>query len=1228
MNKKTILNRTLPLIIALFVVIVVAVCVVLFSGDKKTPMVENKNEDYLTINLGYETPIKLTKGELYEKLKNSDSGLTFLVNELDNELLSKLGYTQKVTEEEIQKAIEEEIFGKDYEFDPENFDADQEKIESYLQKMFMAYGMNIKETSIQIQESALKVSLNGEDELKNYYTLSLARKAYARTKLGEDQKKAYEEYVKAFEEYLVDLYKYENDEVDTAPTTPTESSKIKISDVKTDFEKENADKYWSLIVTYATKAEAEKALLQVGVVNYGTSWYEYQGAIDLNDYKNENGEKKYSTLDSYYSEKGKRLNVYEMQLKLIELYNNSKNPNVDEFLKEGVHYTVEELTKEAYEALSDVTKGGKYSPIYDEEKKNILSYKGVVFKTEGMLDNEGNIDDENPVNALYFDNEKLNKLNSNIASYIKALSALYTEGRTEEYKLDRKGNLVYSTNKNTSMTTSIQSKGDYYILAMKLVTEEGYDVESDAGYGKFYDDEKYDKGIEESKLNELKVGYVDYTRDAEGNLVFTDEAYANSKYWAKVEELLDDAVSSTNINEYMAKLRVEFGLTIYDEKMESSYTSKYTSDYENTKKSNSSVVAKLNGENEDGVKVEFEVSAETLYAKLNKALGAITAIDTYQYHSILFQNQVVDYGKYLSGAKLDDCVVTTEYALANVGELTAATKWVKADTNAKAVFEDVTLGQFDVLVRKSVKGQEPVVEKLECEYTEQDGKVTVNVTDKFYAKDSYKDSEAKYESLDENIAAMKVALANGQYADYGFDASYGWKEFLKDFYSQYYGISVTNNDELKLYFIYEDTIQNITDALVKTNQESWNNFYLPYMQQQYDKYFSVDAIHFLISVKDADGNMSDPAAEDTAWTAEQKAAAEELYNKVYNILKKVKKSSQGSVLQEIVDAFDAAPKFVAGVEQTTKAQQEYVDNNELLVEKNEQGEIISREIEYTTTIRGYELELSKYKTLGLEVTYQDLGTVTADKMVENFENALKVMWNAQNNNDSGMQSGTALETNEFYQDYSKDEFLTTEFGYHVLIANKFTGRTVAINDATESKVKVPVTLPSFEDVLIYEEDGEEVNNLSEYAEKQIETFYSTVAKDFSSSYWYQLNTMLQLLEDIKGTKLQFVDSEAVAKIEKISKYYVDSYYASLTYISEGYDYAMDLMDIFNDAVAGFVNGNNNISYANLKTIKTVAEAAVAKVNVAELNGTETKDFNELKAEFDAAKVTFDGIVQE
>ena len=73
MNKKTILNRTLPLIIALGVILVVAICVTVFSGEKKAPQISTGSDSYLTVDMkdyGYDASIEITNKDIYERLKN------------------------------------------------------------------------------------------------------------------------------------------------------------------------------------------------------------------------------------------------------------------------------------------------------------------------------------------------------------------------------------------------------------------------------------------------------------------------------------------------------------------------------------------------------------------------------------------------------------------------------------------------------------------------------------------------------------------------------------------------------------------------------------------------------------------------------------------------------------------------------------------------------------------------------------------------------------------------------------------------------------------------------------------------------------------------------------------------------------------------------------------------------------------------------------------------------
>lgn len=1249
MNKKTILNRTLPLIIALFVILVVAICVTIFSGDKKVPGLGDPDTEYLNASLGdseygYSQKVSISKKEIYEKLKNGSNGLTFLVDLIDTKLLTDLGYIQNVKEEDAKTAVEEAIFADGYDEYEGEYDDAVKAIENYTKTMFTSYGIEVSEGAIAIDNGELKVSFTNDKALKDYYTLILARKAYTREKMGEDQVEEYEKFIEAYEEYLEELHKFNEEEITVAPAEPTDASIITSSSVESDFAAEHTNNYWALLVTYNTQAEAEAALLQAGVIIFSSTWYEYQGAIDLSKIDSDNdGIKDYTTLASYYSAKGTKLDRYEILNKLVELYNNA---NVKDQLQAGTHYELSlvskadyealtdevvkqnynahYITKEAYEALAAEAKA-KYVKVelsqddYDDlaatEKYGFVkedsvwvsyvAYRAITFKTTVVKDSEGNVDEDAAGNKLYYTTERLNKLGSSVLSYVKSLSSAYVK--------DSKWTSTFSR--------SIQSKGSYYVLAAKFAQEDAEKFED--VYGSMYDEDKFE---EDGTIKDL--GFVTFTEGEDGK-VFD---YENSQYWAYVQELLDESITTTRINSYMAELRNEKGLIIYDEKLEKDYMAKYTSDYKATKKSNGSVVAKI--KLTEGT---FEVKADDLYAKLNEAFGAITALDAYQYENVLYQSNVIDYAKYLSGADLDDCVIVYEYALAKKGTTKEVTSWKRAndkDHEGTVEFTGVDGTQeYDVLVRKgtSKKDRKIAVDStLVAEIEDKTAKkttVSVVVSDEL----DYQDSVAKYEALDDTISSLKLYFTNGNFADYGYDASYGWKNFLRDYFQTYYGITIENNEDLKLYYVYEDVVSEKTELLATSQPADWNNIYLPFMQQAYDKFFSVDAIHFLISVTDEEGNMADPAADDTAWTAEQKAAAETLYKQIIQILKKTKQSQQAQVLQNIVDAFETAPKFVAAAAQTTEAQEAYLKTVKdkdgfLLYYTNAQGEKVKDysddlycEIEYTAEFKGIELKLSEYKALGLGLKYEDLGTVTADKMVENFENALKLMWSEENKNDKGMQEGIALEANRIYNDYEgAEEYLTTEFGYHVLVANKFTGRATAEKDDKD----VVVTLPSFENVAIYEEDGEEVDDLTDYEMAQIENFYTSIHQDYTSSYYYQLNVMKELLAAAQEGKVSYLTEAEVAKAVKHAQFYIETYYSSLSYIDYGYDLAMKLMDIATDAANGYKAGYNNVTESNLTTIINAAKAALTDIDAA--NGTlpatgysetEIKEFNEAYAAF-------------
>lgn len=1207
MNKKSIFNRMLPLIIALAVIIVVAICVTVFSADKANPSISNPDQTYVKYEVGksdfgYNQEIDVKKGEVYDSLK-VNGGLASLVNKLDKEALSKTknkagkSYYDAAKEDvdAVNKAVEEAIFSDGYK--EEDYTTDEEiasagdSVKNYIKNMKINNGIDINASAVDYKDGKLTIDATKCEALFDYYVLILAKKAYTRDEIGNDQVEAFEKYIKAYAVYLAELYKYNNDEIDTAPKEPTSEALISSSSVESNYTTNNNDSYWAIFTKYNSKDAAEKALLQVGVkivsvTKNGKSsnvWFEYQG-IDPSTNEPFN--------DDYYKNEENNVHQYtrnEILLKMVELYNNSVKLDEEKTLKENVHYSIKTIKASEYEKLSDTEKSWyENTGVKDSTGEEDL-YEAVIFEREIKLDADGEVDKENTLNTLYWEKEDITSIDSSILTWLKSLNGAYTENASWD----------------KSYTTSIQSRGSYYIIGAKLSTVTVDSVEDAIGV-------LYDKDAFKKDGSITKFAYGIATVDNDGNVTFN---YENNKYWEKVVELLDGQVTSTNIDAKMAKLRNDLGLIIYDDDLETSYMSTYTSDYKATKKSNKEIVAKLSWKDDEG-KHEFTVTANDLYESLEKVSGAMTAIEIYRYQYMLYSSDVIDYAKYVNGSSLKDSVIITEYALANKGSKEPITSWTKVSSDATVTFEKMDGSkEYDVLVRTRTDKKDSKVEvsDLVAKVKDKDSKksqVTVVVSNDA----DFQDNQTMFEGLNDQIEALKIYFTNGNFANYGFDASYGWKNFIRDYFRKYYGIKVETNDDLKLYYIYEDATTKASDAIAELTEEDWNNVYLPYMQQTYDNYFSVDAIHFLISIDDKDGNKVDLRDAENM-TAAQKEAIETLYKQVVTILKNTRKDDQKTVLDEIVDAFDSAPNFILGKGNTTEEQEQYIkdaalNGNKLYWDAKYNDTLIK----YTKTIKGVTIKVSEYKNLGISVKTEDLGTVAQGKMVEEFENALKQMWQDKDANDEGMAKGEALVDNVLYDDYidnSKGEYLITEYGYHVLIANKFTARSVS-----DKKV---LKLPTLEEVRIYESDDPDKEELTDFQEAQIKAYYTNIKSDFESSYKYQMALMNNILADVNSGKFNWADDATTTNLVETIKYLIEQYYSGLSYIKNDYTTAINYMNIAINAKTSYDAGHENISAENLATIIADAKNAIAKVNLTsgDYNKVQVKEFEELKAKFEA-----------
>ena len=67
-------------------------------------------------------------------------------------------------------------------------------------------------------------------------------------------------------------------------------------------------------------------------------------------------------------------------------------------------------------------------------------------------------------------------------------------------------------------------------------------------------------------------------------------------------------------------------------------------------------------------------------------------------------------------------------------------------------------------------------------------------------KKNVKDQD-KWNELLESIQTLKTNFAGNAFSYYGYDSSYGWLNFLRDFYMNYYGTLITSEEDLMVYNI-------------------------------------------------------------------------------------------------------------------------------------------------------------------------------------------------------------------------------------------------------------------------------------------------------------------------------------------------------------------------------------------------------------------------------------------
>jgi hypothetical protein len=374
----------------------------------------------------------------------------------------------------------------------------------------------------------------------------------------------------------------------------------------------------------------------------------------------------------------------------------------------------------------------------------------------------------------------------------------------------------------------------------------------------------------------------------------------------------------------------------------------------------------------------------------------------------------------------------------------------------------------------------------------------------------------KWKEVKNYPIVLRNRFLSNEFASYGYPARSGWDNFLKSY------IGLENEEELKYFFLYNEITTQYTEKLssvkdLEEDSELWQ-LYQQEMQEIADDYFSVEGVHLLIYVKDDEGNLKHP----DEWTQVQRDLAQSMIAEVW----KYYLSEPGTVterLQAIANMFSEAPLFLAGRPQDAASQPQGFD--------------------YVEKTNDYEFEFAKYKTAGLYAKFENLGSFGAGKMVEEFEDAVRSIWER----DKTSQQPTP------YQDFETGEYLPiiTDFGYHCYvnlsskdIAKWTLGETTGVIPTLQM---VKTYLTDNASTYLLDDEGEETTDEFTSAMKTaITTYYEPIYKEFSGSS-YITSELYDEIEDL-GITFYSGNYTLAEFIEYVNKR-IESYRSNLVYLA-------------------------------------------------------------------------------
>lgn len=1072
MSLSAVLKKTLPVLIAFVLILVIGAIVTGVKGKEKVnPALSESDKIYLSLEEDGLT-YKITRGEIYEELKLS-VGTSSLITRTNKLILNLeknsdgVSYFEAVTGEAVKEEIEDAVFGEDSVEDLTD-EEKEEKIQDFLDSMFKSFGY--------------KADTLEADVIKDHYRLELAKEAYAKDQLA---KTIAEVNAKAEKDEDLDPY-FDEDEIN-------------------DYYSDNYYKqYYGIIVPFGTKAEAENALQQLGVgidtvkdvwchVEYtetvaGSGIYERKLGDALKPAEViETFVNLYNLVYSYKAEAGKTILTdgvdynkvdFSAEVKVVRELASTLVTKYE--AKEDVTQTVADIkaaistleTKlvelgfsskalttslESFEKKLDAANKGSEEEKEDLTKKALDQAKAFKSSCEAFSDFGYVFDTDNEESPLYYDYEKLSGYNSTLPNKFNNTYTVYRPFNTAEVNASTNTKPTWYTHEALGLSSSA-----YYVFVLKL--------------------------------NEIAIPDLN------------DELKAEI-----IEKLTEEELTAEYTEEKIAQLRENYSLVIYDEKVELNYNdsmTEYGINREATKDSSEDKIAKFT----HNTYTKVEVSSKKEFRKTRKANDGI-----YVYNN----------GLYEEAKKYEEGQV---YYVCEAGESTEIT--VADFFNDMDSLYGMTLALSEISYRRFLYNQ------------------AFNVY-KDMATGEWKDEEKRNEFI-EDIETQRVNFLAGGYASYGYDPSVmSWEEFMVALYG------AKDEQELADSFLYNDIITDYTEKLEFVSQmddegKLVNSYadilaskvwalYVEKMEKAVADYFNVTGIHFLVSTYEDPSKANDKGTplDPKEWTDVQREAAKQLINDVRNYLVYAKGDYE-TVLTDIANAFKACP---------------YKVNDKTPDIYDEDGNVIN----YKLTAGAATIDIAYYKTLGLFVKFEDLGSFANGTMVEPFNDAVKAIWD-KDIKDELYSRVTVLE-----------EAIETEFGYHLYINLGSTdlpkyesniiqdgvedfldenGKPLFAVDGETTKTEERV-YPALYEVLLYLTDAES-EYLTAGAKTAVETYYQGLADEIGGSYFSYMQQYLDVQELLTDSSIASTNYTK-ADLERVIKLNIDGWYESSIKLLEAGD---------------------------------------------------------------------------